>query len=352
MKKPTNRCSLPWQRIIISPEGNMGVCCWGYGNLGNLNSSSLESIWNGEQCRTIRKALVAGNYQGCLQCKHYHQDTLPPIELPNPESKQSVSLDNIRLNVEEYLEGKEVLKSLPVYCSLTLSHKCNINCTICWQRKNVSFSSGELSKNVIDLVEKYYKYAKILSLIGGEPLYIDYVLRFINDFDRSKYPNMELRLVTNGLLLNDAILSKLKKFSNVHFNFSIDSFNKDVYERIRKGGSFDLLMCNLEKVIGCAQKFGWTINIFYIVMKSTLAYMLDAIKLCRAKGITLSFTPIAGEGLRSENIFMYPNLLDGTNWQGIFEEGIFESYRFNDSKQEDGRLIRRTLRYLKTKIRS
>src|SRR5215470_1420981 len=47
-------CSLPFQKIKVSPTGNVSMCCYQKGVLGNLFVEDFDRIWHGELAREIR----------------------------------------------------------------------------------------------------------------------------------------------------------------------------------------------------------------------------------------------------------------------------------------------------------
>lgn len=69
------RCALPYQQIIIRPDGKISLCCCdplGKNTLGDLNKETLIEIWNGEKYRKVREALYIGRKQWahCAKCDY------------------------------------------------------------------------------------------------------------------------------------------------------------------------------------------------------------------------------------------------------------------------------------------
>lgn len=68
MKKPYKDCRYPWDNIQILANGVVKPCCWMEGKninwtmygVGNLNESTFEEIWNGEDMQDIRKHITEG----------------------------------------------------------------------------------------------------------------------------------------------------------------------------------------------------------------------------------------------------------------------------------------------------
>lgn len=62
-------CTRPWERLTISCQGDVGVCCHQETILGNLNQKPLLEIWNSKQMLKIREDIVKGNIpEGCKGC--------------------------------------------------------------------------------------------------------------------------------------------------------------------------------------------------------------------------------------------------------------------------------------------
>lgn len=61
-------CKTPFNRVFIMPEGWVYSCIH-FDSIGNLNKSSLDTIWNSKKAEYIR-ARIAG--YGCKKCVSYH----------------------------------------------------------------------------------------------------------------------------------------------------------------------------------------------------------------------------------------------------------------------------------------
>ena len=131
---------------------------------------------------------------------------------------------------------------------LELSIKCNSNCVMCPRDKltrsgKPGFMSFKIAKRIID--ESYSMGARLLKPQWfGEPL-------LSPDFDKivkyAKDKGMNILLVTNGSLLDE----KKRKFILDNCDkvwFSIDSPDKEEYEKIRRGLSFDKVIENLHNL--------------------------------------------------------------------------------------------------------
>jgi len=66
-------CPQPWQRMMISCEGKVLMCCSDWFEkypLGDINKNSLKKIWEGEKLKAVRKLLkkVKYDFEPCKNC--------------------------------------------------------------------------------------------------------------------------------------------------------------------------------------------------------------------------------------------------------------------------------------------
>ncbi|MDP2947538.1 MAG: radical SAM protein [Nanoarchaeota archaeon] len=66
-------CPQPWQRMMISCEGKVLMCCSDWFEkypLGDINKNSLKEIWQGEKLKAVRKLLkkVKYDFEPCKNC--------------------------------------------------------------------------------------------------------------------------------------------------------------------------------------------------------------------------------------------------------------------------------------------
>ena len=57
MKLQINDCKHPWKSLQILTTGDVRVCCWSNGNLGSLNQSTIDEIWNGTLATELRECV-------------------------------------------------------------------------------------------------------------------------------------------------------------------------------------------------------------------------------------------------------------------------------------------------------
>ena len=131
----------------------------------------------------------------------------------------------------------------PSQVAFLLTLRCNSRCSWChsWQEPKTK----ELNLKEIGSIFKQLKRfgIKLLYLSGGEPLFRKDILKIIklaSDF------GFDLILVTNGTLLNPPIIHRLVKFHNLRLNVSLDSLDKNLYQKIRGIDALERVLKNLQ----------------------------------------------------------------------------------------------------------
>lgn len=145
---------------------------------------------------------------------------------------------------EEWLIPYFEFSYLP-YLEFHVEDQCNLNCSACEHFAPLVKKSREPNiekfKKDISQLKRFIEEIGTIRILGGEPLLNkDISLYFI--FTRKLYPDADIRIVTNGLLLkdiSDELLNKMKEY-NIGFDVSLYPPMKDhihnVVERIKLKG--------------------------------------------------------------------------------------------------------------------
>jgi len=152
--------------------------------------------------------------------------------------KDDLFFKNKFLNEYEIASKKTVLQSKPRNLMVVLSNKCNIACIMCL----TSRSKWELPKERLDEIILMFPYLERIMWQGGEVLFLPYfkdVLKIA-----LKYPNMRQSMITN-LQLADRETMELIVKNSIEVTISIDGVSKNIYEKIRRGASFEKLVDNI-----------------------------------------------------------------------------------------------------------
>ena len=129
---------------------------------------------------------------------------------------------------------------------IEVTSRCNLDCITCI-RNNWDVEPGnmslELFRKIIDDLEDMPKVKEIVLGGLGEPLIHPDIVEMIKT---AKEKGFQVKITTNGILLEDALMDKLIELNTDELVVSIDSFKEDEFKKIRRGGSISDLLENLK----------------------------------------------------------------------------------------------------------
>ena len=191
----------------------------------------------------------------------------------------STLFDNLR-DFYAYLScGDKYGRALiPLRYFLELTYRCNLSCPYCYvgsDRNKCELSTDEW-KNVINQIPFY----ALVTLVGGEPL-----LRkdFLEIFECvSKKVWYKTHVVTNGLLIDDEVISSFIKNKLLLLSVSLDGYGETHDKNRGKEGIFDKIISNLDNLK--SKKTTQMVDIKTIVLENNLEDILKLYKLCDKMG--------------------------------------------------------------------
>lgn len=224
-------CTAPWNGITVRENGDVKVCCSSQTVLGNINSQSIDDIFNNDIQIKIKQNLLAGipdkNCNLCAdQLKHSGTATLRNhYNFNYPEVVDKLKFIDIRWN-----------------------NLCNLSCIYCGPNQSTTWAE-KLNPSSIKIVKHNYD-AELenwvlsrsdqiheLMLVGGEPLLMKQNYALINklsdDARISIITNLSYNLANNpvtGILFN-------RPANNTIWNISVENYG-DQFEYIRNGATW------------------------------------------------------------------------------------------------------------------
>lgn len=226
------KCPRPFDTLTIDTNGNCYACeCSGWLPIpvGNIQINEIHQILKSDKLETIQETIRDGTFRYCngKKCSYLldprHKKNWP---ITVPEKK----IKNLRLGID---------------------NSCNLSCPSC--RNKIIFEKRgnrlRARKKMIDAVIRYIDTLdhKVTVHLGsdGDP-FASLVYRYFLK-NCPKNHNLEFSIQTNGLLF-EKMYNKNKWFFDrcKTIGLSIDGCSKNVYEKLRRGGKFDILKNNLE----------------------------------------------------------------------------------------------------------
>lgn len=244
-KLPESWCPAPWAHIAMRFDGRYSICA--FGQTVDIND---DGEIDRDQLAALKSAMLRGErLPACERCwfqerngQRSHRQTLitqfegkiDPWLLENPSYSPRFSYD------------------------LSLGNRCNQKCRICNPSNSTSWfkdasifdyaswthlSGHRTVRSAMDDIPKIINMMKAtdewldVELKGGEPLYMPEVRELLSKMieHRLNERTHHLKIITNGTISDDGILSLLSDFPTVIFSISIDAVGR-LYEYTRSGG--------------------------------------------------------------------------------------------------------------------
>jgi sulfatase maturation enzyme AslB (radical SAM superfamily) len=254
-------CPRPYDTVLIDKMGSCYLCectSWLPQSAGNLHTQSLEDIVNSSVAGELQNSIADGSYRYCnnQQCSYLlsgdnSELTTSGKRLEWPVGVPNKQIKNIRLAIDD---------------------SCNLSCPSCRTHQIFERDKFQLRKRyrladkIIEYVKKQSHTINIHVGSDGDPfasLIYRYFVKAIKDL-----PNVRFTIQTNGLLIKKMYHRHAGLFEKLDIlNLSIDGATKATYEKLRRGGSFDKIIENLESAKTLKQKYGFKFNLHFVVQQ-------------------------------------------------------------------------------------
>lgn len=231
-------CSAPFNYSEITNDGQF-LCCPGWLPTDVKDSDNFKENFYNKKSKEIRESILDGSYKFCKEnlCPHlssFNKGNIPPT---------------FKLKTHPIFKNPK-----PDWVVFGFDLSCNLGCPSC-RSEFINFVGErriEMDKTLDKVVEQMGDTLQGITLCGGaEPFYSKTMMRFMREFDSTKFPKLKsIFLHTNGTLWNEKtwnLINPIQKYIN-ECEISIDAGTKEVYDIVRLGGDWDRLMDNLEFV--------------------------------------------------------------------------------------------------------
>ena len=267
-------CLSPFVSIAIDINGDVVLCgCLGWmpTTIGNLFQTTLQDLLQSALAQDIRQSIIDGSYEYC------NEKTCGIIN-----NNQLNSIDTVPINVVPLLkDSKEFI--LPYEIVIAGDLTCNLSCPSCRTR---------VIKQSPDQIEKQQQLGKILSQnifttptdqkinltlsTSGELFASTMLLNFVSSIDFDKFPNVTLKVQTNGLLCEKnwhKLGTAQSKIENITITF--DAARSKTYEILRRGGTWKELEAAMKFLSNKKRDTGMIFNSRMVVQQQNYQEMLE-----------------------------------------------------------------------------
>ncbi len=216
----------------------------------------------------------------------------------------SYYLQLIRLIKMLYKYPLKSVKADVIKVMINLTYRCQCNCDYCWCGSYEKKKDKELSflkiKYIIDQIAQYPSLFTLVSFIGGEPLLRE------DSYDLVRYAakkGLFTEIETNGILLSDVNVSKIKMAGLNHVFVRVEGSNAGKHDSISKiDGCFNQAINGIKNCI--VKKL--SCSIFMNATKEKIhndeiSKIIDLAKKLKVKSVRIIFPTLSGKLLKKEN---------------------------------------------------
>lgn len=222
--------------------------------------------------------------------------------------------------IETFLLNKiNVDRYFPI--QLDITNACNLRCIHCYHPHHQNDGAISLDdwKSILTqykiLVSKM-KFRPLVTICGGEPLVSPFLFPLL-DFIKKEMPLSKISILSNGTLITEATVLKLKNYSDLRFQVSLDGPDAVRHDMIRGRGNFEKAMIGIRLL----QSHGFEVNVLSVLSQKTSAWMEDFFKLAQSEKFqSMNFVRFVPEGYGRK-------LFESTEDQPLLGSDLKEAYQ-------------------------
>lgn len=279
-------CRIPWDTLGINANGDAYICSspsWIPLFVGNiLEVEDIFDLLNSHKAQRIRQEILAGRYYYCNnKICNFFSDKSP--DLYNDTGSQEPLL-------EKFTEATKA-RHLPKNLILDFDYTCNLHCGSCriqtinynndHVRKPINLKIVEKIKRLI--IDKVDQQPMSIRWCGGELFISAVYLDLLEYILAQNKPTIKHIIQTNGHYLQSKqqLIQQLAPHVN-SFWISFDAATADTYHRVRRGGSWNQLLKNVNWLMSCleSKKFKFPVSACFVVQLDNYQEIPQFVELC------------------------------------------------------------------------
>jgi molybdenum cofactor biosynthesis enzyme MoaA len=207
----------------------------------------MDQVWNSPTAQKIRASILDGSFRYCDHaiCPFIQNDSLPTLTDAARDPRYA----------EAIRDQKTELDELPTFINLCNDASCNLYCPSC-RSERINHASGRAYRKrahlqdriVAELFSEPTDRRFRVSVTGsGDPFASKVFRDFLFGLDGRDFPNLEVSLQTNGVLLTPRNWQRLHRIRDniTDVIVSFDAATAETYAITRRGGHWPTLIDNV-----------------------------------------------------------------------------------------------------------
>ena len=252
----SNTCNIPHRALIIDWKGDCFVCtceAWLPISVGNImDFERLADIWTSPAARELQEDVDSRRYTHC-----------------------AVNLCGI---TQQHIVHSRY------HISINIDESCNLWCPSC-RRGRIMITEGEehdkklrQAQHIVSLLEGFTEPCTIVMSGNGDPLASSIMPPLIHAYRPG--PQQEIKLFTNGLLIKKQLSDSPIAAHIKSYLISIDAGSAEVYEQVRLGGRWHILMENFDFLRDLAQEHRAQVALTMVLQRANHSDIANFAELC------------------------------------------------------------------------
>ena len=287
-------CHAPFVNLNFEQNGNVRACCYNTKDiLGTWPAQSIQEIWRGEKAVTLRNHIRVNDLGGgCTECGNM-------IIAGNNQGVRAKYFDefagnNVDSRIHYFRNKLTGHINYPRVMEFELSNECNLECVMCngyfsssirKNREKLPPSVSPYNDRFVDELDHFIPHLTDAKFLGGEPFMIDIYLKIWERILKIN-PKVRIHITTNGTFLNSRI-KKLLEGLTAGIILSIDSVNKETYQKIRVNGNYEKVMENLDYLLDYTKRKKTFISMAACPITYNWHEMPEMLEFCMERNIAL-----------------------------------------------------------------
>lgn len=213
----------------------------------------------------------------------------------------------------EHSRGLEYLASYPHRMYIEVTDECNLRCPMCTQ----TVLSGPRKRIALETFEKVrplLRYMDLIHFTGCGETFLH--PRLMEMLAAVPHESCTVRIITNGILLDEATSRHLVELGLQELWVSIDGTDAATFERIRGSKLFDKVINNVRTVTRLRREAGKSrprVALNFVAQRSNIEQLPQFVRMAKELGadaVNVGFLQVYSKELLTESLYFYQELSD------------------------------------------
>jgi MoaA/NifB/PqqE/SkfB family radical SAM enzyme len=276
-----NSCNVPYKTLAVDYNSNCLICAcdgWLPIPVGQVQDFfTLEDLWNSPIAKILQQDIDSKKFTWC--------------------AVDHCGIKQRNINQSQY----ELL--------INIDESCNLHCPSC-RREPIMHLSGPIVDKKIQDVDRVLSWLESfdhpihITLTGnGDPLASTIIRPLIKKYKPKS--NQTFKLFTNGLLIKKQLENSIILKNITEFSISVDAGSQAVYENVRRGGSWPVLLENFDYLKSIDKNRLTTLN--FAVQQSNFKDLQNFVDLCKHYNFNAAIHGLDNWGTWNTNDVLEPD---------------------------------------------